>query len=101
LLVGTMNSIAGGGMLLGFPALLAAGLSPISANVTGSLVTLPGQLTSAFGYRSYLRKLPRRFLLLLIPVFFGSIAGALLLRNTSSAKFDELVPALIFFAVIL
>jgi len=101
IIVGMMNAIAGGGMLLGFPALLAAGLSPLEANVTGNLVILPGQLTSAFGYRSYLRKLPRRYLLLIIPCLIGGAVGALILRHTSSDRFTHLVPGLILFAVLL
>lgn len=101
IVVGTMNSIAGGGMLLGFPALLLAGLSPLSANITGNIVILPGQLTSAFGYREYLRKLSPRYVILLIPCIVGAAIGATILRNTSSDKFQEIVPGLIFFAVLL
>ena len=94
IIVGSMNAIAGGGMLLGFPVLLAAGLSPLVANITGNIVILPGQLTSAFGYRRYLRKLPARYLVLLIPCILGGIGGALVLRHTSNARFQELVPIL-------
>lgn len=101
IIVGAMNSVAGGGMLIGFPALLAAGVPPIVANATGNLITLPGQLASAFGYRKYLAKLPYKYLLLLIPCLLGSIAGALVLRNTSHAQFEAIVPVLIFAAVIL
>lgn len=101
IIVGAMNSVAGGGMLIGFPALLAVGVPPLVANATGNLVTLPGQLASAFGYRKYLRKLPRRYLVLLIPCLVGSVAGALVLRNTSHAQFETIVPVLIFAAVAL
>ncbi|HTB48873.1 MAG TPA: sulfite exporter TauE/SafE family protein [Verrucomicrobiae bacterium] len=101
IIVGAMNAIAGGGMLLGFPILLAAGLSPLVANVTGNVVVLPGQLTSAYGYRRYLRKLPGRYLILLIPCLVGAAVGASLLRHTSNTQFGHLVPGLIFFAVLL
>lgn len=101
MIVGSMNAIAGGGMLLGFPVLLAAGMSPLVANITGNIVILPGQLTSAFGYRRFLRKLPARYLILLVPCLIGGTAGALVLRHTSNARFQELVPALILFAVLL
>lgn len=100
-LVGVMNAIAGGGMLLGFPVLLAFGLSPISANVTSNLVVLPGSLSSAYGYRKYLRKIHPRYLFLLVPCVGGGAAGALILRNTSSDQFQQIVPALVGFAVIL
>jgi len=101
IVVGVMNSIAGGGMLLGFPVLLAAGLSPLVANITSNIVILPGQLASAFGYHRYLRKLPPRYLILLVPCLVGGVAGALVLRHTSNARFQELVPGLILFAVLL
>jgi uncharacterized membrane protein YfcA len=101
LFVGSMNSIAGGGMLVGFPVLLAYGLTPLAANVTSNIVILPGSFSSAVGYRKYLRKLHPQYLLLLVPCLVGGVAGALLLRNTPSDRFQELVPALVLFAVVL
>ena len=64
IVVGAMNSVAGGGMLIGFPVMLAVGMPPITANATGSIVVLPGLLGSSFGYRKYLHRLPRKYLLL-------------------------------------
>jgi hypothetical protein len=100
-LVGGMNAIAGGGMLIGFPVLLAFGLSPIAANVTSNVVVMPGGLSSAYSYRKYLRKIRRRYLLLLVPCVIGGAIGAVILRNTSSDQFQQIVPALVGFAVIL
>jgi uncharacterized membrane protein YfcA len=101
LIVGGMNAIAGGGMLIGFPVLLAAGLPALTANVTSNIVILPSSLSSAWGYRKYLRKVPRKYMLLLLPCLLGAAIGALILRNTSSDRFQDLVPALVLFAVIL
>lgn len=101
IVIGVMNAIAGGGMLLGFPVLLAFGLPPLAANVTSNIVVLPGGLSSAYGYRKYLRKMHRRYLFLLIPCILGGAIGALILRHTPSDRFQEIVPALVFFAVIL
>lgn len=101
IVVGAMNAVAGGGMLLGFPVLLAFGMSPLAANVTSNLVIFPGSVSSAFGYRKYIRKVRRRYLLLLLPCIIGGAAGALILRHTSSTKFQEIVPALVGFAVVL
>lgn len=101
IMVGAMNAIAGGGMLIGFPVLLAAGLSPLVANVTSNIIVFPGQVSSAFGYRNYLRTVPRSYLLLLIPCVIGGLVGAEILRHTPSTKFEQLVPILIFLAVIL
>lgn len=101
ILVGMMNAIAGGGMLVGFPILLVAGLSPLVATATTPLIVLPGQVTAARGYRKYLHKIPHYYLLLLIPCIIGAAIGATLLRRVPSNDFDELVPFLIFFAVVL
>src|SRR4051794_20113220 len=46
--VGGMNAIAGGGILIGFPLLLAAGLPALAANATCNIVVLPGALSSAY-----------------------------------------------------
>lgn len=99
--VGGMNAIAGGGILLAFPVMLATGLSPLVANITSNIVVLPGSLSSAYGYRKYIRKVRRRYIFLLIPCLVGSTVGALILRNTSSTHFEQLVPGLVLFAVVL
>ncbi len=98
---GAMNAIAGGGMLVGFPALLAAGVPALSANATSNLVILPGQLASAYGYRKHLRKVPGHYLLLLIPCVVGACIGALILRRTPSGQFEHIIPELILVAVLL
>lgn len=101
IVVGVMNAIAGGGMLLGFPVLLGFGLSPLAANVTSNVVVLPGSISSAYGYRRYIRKIPSRYLMLVIPCVIGAAIGAFILRNTPGDRFQQIVPALIGFAVIL
>jgi uncharacterized membrane protein YfcA len=101
IIVGAMNAIAGGGMLIGFPALIAAGLSPLSANVTGWFVILPGLIASTFSYRKYMHKLSRYYLLLLIPCAVGGIIGAFVLKSFTDQRFSQIVPGLIFFAIIL
>ncbi len=68
-----------------FPALLAAGLSPLTANTTSNLISWPGALSSAYGYRKQLRKLPAKYLLLLVPCFIGAIIGSVLLVRTDSS----------------
>ncbi len=101
IVVGAMNAVAGGGMLIGFPVMLALGLPPLSANITSNVVLFPGTLSSVFGYRKYLRKVHRRYLLLLIPCVIGAAIGAFILRSTPGDKFQQIVPALVGFAVIL
>lgn len=101
ILVGIMNAIAGGGMLVGFPVLLAVGIPALVANATSNIIVLPGQLASAYGYRKYLRQVPRIYLWLLLPCAVGAGIGATILRHTSSNNFEKLIPGLILFAVVL
>ena len=101
MIVGAMNAIAGGGMLIGFPVLLSLGVPPLVANVTANIITPPGQLAAVFAYRNYLRKVPRRYVLILPFVALGAVAGALTLRAMPSNNFAEMVPVLILFGVAL
>jgi uncharacterized membrane protein YfcA len=101
LLAGLVNSVAGGGIMVVFPALLAAGMPPITANATSNLISWPGALSSAYAYRAHLRKLPAKYLLLLIPCIFGALTGAILLEQTDSTEFAQAVPWLVLAAVCL
>ncbi|MGH7241275.1 MAG: sulfite exporter TauE/SafE family protein, partial [Candidatus Saccharimonadales bacterium] len=100
-IVGAMNAIAGGGMLLGFPVLLAIGMPALTANATTYLIVLPGNLAAAIGYRKYLQRVPRHYLLLLIPTVLGGALGTYFLRHTAPGDFAKIVPLLIVFAVAL
>lgn len=99
--VGAMNAIAGGGMLLGFPAMVALGIPPLVANVTANAIMPPGTAVAVGAYRSYLRRIPWRYAWLLVPVAIGAIAGALTLRGTDASQFTELVPWLVLAGVVL
>ncbi len=101
LLGGAINAIAGGGGIVMYPALLASGLTPIIANTTSSLVVWPGSLTSAYGYRKQLKKVPRVFAWLLLPCLIGSIIGSFILIHTPPATFEKLAPWLVLSAVVL
>ena len=100
-LAGAINSVAGGGTLVSFPALIWLGLNSVTANATSTVAIWPGTLGSAWGYRRELRDAEPRFRFLIVPSLVGGIAGALLLRWTPPAFFDKLVPYLILFATLL
>lgn len=89
---GFVNSIAGGGGFIAFPALLNSGLLPIQANATTTVALWPGQFTSIAGYREELR----RHLGLVIPIvvvaLIGGFAGAFTLLHNSQESFLRLVP---------
>lgn len=98
---GMMNSVAGGGTLLTFPALIWMGIDPKAANVTSTIALWPGSLGGMVGYRRELRN-SRRFMLWLAPSSVaGGLVGALLLLKTPSSTFAAIVPFLILFATVL
>lgn len=81
LLASSVNAAAGGGTLLSFPSLMAAGLSPIAANATSTVGLLSGYLASVAGYRSDMRRLRGEviFIVALYAGYFGAGAGILFL----------------------
>ncbi len=100
-LAGMANSIAGGGMLLVFPALVSLGVPPIIANATSTVALWPGAITSMWGYRDELagaRAWAYRFA---IPSVIGGLAGALLLLATPETRFKALVPWLVLVATLI
>src|SRR5262245_12975591 len=101
MMAGMMNSVAGGGTLVTFPALVWLGRPEIIANATSTLALVPGGWSSAYGYRGEILKAPRKFLYLLIPSVAGGAIGAVLLKRTPPATFAALVPFLILFATVL
>ncbi len=98
---GAINSVAGGGTLVSFPALVWLGVPSIVANATNTVAMWPGSMGSLWGYRKEMQGLNRRMLLLIVPSLTGGIIGAVLLRITPTGVFDRLVPFLIFFATLL
>jgi hypothetical protein len=101
MMAGMINSVAGGGTLVTFPALIWSGRPEIIANATSTFALVPGALSSAYGYRGEMHKAPRKFLYLLIPSVVGGAIGAVLLKRTPPATFAALVPFLILFATVL
>lgn len=99
LIAGLVNSVAGGGALLIYPLLLSMGISPIHANTTTTLAIWPGGLSSAYGYRKHLARMPGHYFWLLVPCLLGGLFGALILTRTSNSTFESVVPWFILVAV--
>jgi uncharacterized protein len=100
-LAGGINSVAGGGTLISFPTLVWLGLAPITANATSAVAIWPGSLGSMWGFRSELRQVAAKMKWLPISSLIGGGLGAILLRATPAALFQQLVPFLVLFATIL
>ncbi len=95
LAAGGINAVAGGGSLVSFPALIAVGLPPLSANVTNSVAVWPGYVGTSWGYRAELRPQGRRLLALAPAAVLGAALGCLLLLVTSQETFERIVPVLV------
>lgn len=98
---GAMNSIAGGGTLLTFPALVALGIPPINANATSTVALWPGALGSMWGYRGELRGAQAWAVGFAVPSLLGGATGAWLLLRTPAERFSALVPWLVLGATML
>lgn len=99
LYAGTQNTLAGGGSFITFPALLLAGLNPLSANITSTIALFPNQITSSLAGRKLAGGVGALSLQKLFGLSVaGGLVGALLLLNTPVTFFAQLVPWLVLFA---
>lgn len=97
---GIINSVAGGGSLITFPALVFCGRDPILANATNSVTLWPGSLAAMLGLRSELAGARPWLVRLGVPSLVGGALGAVLLLRTPSPVFAALVPWLVLFATV-
>jgi hypothetical protein len=97
---GFVNSIAGGGSLLLFPALVASGLGTVEANVTNSVALWPGYLGNVVALGSQDRPGRAQWQVMLISAL-GAGAGCALLLLTPVSAFDVVVPFLVIGASLL
>ena len=98
---GAVNSIAGGGTLLTFPALLGLGVPAVAANATSTVALWPGSFASLMGYRRELVGIERWAARLAVPSVIGGLVGAGLLLVTPEERFREIVPWLVLGATVL
>lgn len=92
---GSINAVAGGGSLVSFPALVASGLPPLTANVTNTVAVWPGYFGSAAAYRVEVAAQRTRLVALGATAVVGGAAGSVILLTAPAAVFDAIVPALI------
>lgn len=98
---GAINSIAGGGSLVVFPALLATGLSPLAANVTNSVAAWPGYAGGVIGFWPDLKDQKHRVRQVALAAIIGAGIGCVLLLTLPATAFDLVVPVLVLAAGIL
>ncbi|MEY2413525.1 MAG: uncharacterized protein QOD84_2131 [Acidobacteriaceae bacterium] len=101
ILGGALNSVAGGGGFIAFPALVFVGVPQIPANATNTVALWTGVTASGGAYRKQL-DVPKRVLVpLLVAGVVGGILGALLLLKTPEQTFAKLLPWLMLGATLL
>jgi uncharacterized membrane protein YfcA len=99
---GAINSVAGGGSFLCFPALLFTGVPPVNANATNTLALWPGTIASVGAYRKeFLKANPRQILSLVLTGIAGSLVGAIILLKTPQLTFLHMVPWLLASATVI
>ena len=95
---GLTGSIAGLASLVSYPAVLATGLDPVSANVTNTVALVCSSVGSVTASRPELTGQGPRLRRLALAAALGGIAGAALLLATPADSFERIVPFLIAFA---
>jgi len=98
---GALNSVAGGGSFIAFPALLFTGVPPIPANATNTIALWTAAAASGGAYRKRLDVARRLMIPLLMASLVGSLIGALLLLNTPAHTFMRVLPWLTLGATLL
>ena len=98
---GILNTVAGGGTFLTFPALVFTGMPPVMANATSTVAVFPGYLGGALGFRNELAGFDRRRLLRLAAITLaGGLVGSGLLLVSSNEAFSMVVPFLLLGATL-
>jgi uncharacterized membrane protein YfcA len=100
LIGGAINSVAGGGSFLTFPALVLAGVPAIPANATNNTAMWLGVVASARGYREEVRAHRHLLVAAGIVSLVGAVIGAILLLHTPPKLFVRMIPWLLLFATV-
>ena len=100
-IAGAINSIAGGGSFIAFPALIFTGVPPINSNAMCSVALFPGSMASIGGYRLELIEERKILPLMILTSIIGGIAGSIIMLKTPPNTFMELVPYLLLIANLL
>lgn len=96
-----INSVAGGGSLVTFPALIASGVSPLFASATNTAALTPGGIASAWAYRRELGVRAGMSFAFAAVSALGGVSGAVLLFRTPPRAFELIVPWLVGGATLL
>ncbi|MEU9335053.1 sulfite exporter TauE/SafE family protein [Streptomyces sp. NPDC048290] len=98
---GVLNAMGGGGTFVALPALVACGLSPVTANAVSRIALVPGAVASTWVYRRELTQVgPVPTVRLTAVSGAGGAVGAALLLTLPASSFDTAAPWLLAFATL-
>ncbi|BCE02387.1 TSUP family transporter [Marinicellulosiphila megalodicopiae] len=100
MLAGMIDTLAGGGGLLTLPALMIAGLPPITAIATNKLQSVIGTGTSTLMMFKNKKVAFKDVKLLMLLSFFGSLMGAMLVLIINTDALEFLIPCILFLILI-
>lgn len=98
---GILNSVAGGGSFVTFPALMFVGVPPVIANATNTFSSFFGYLSGVFAFRKELKGHGKEIKIIVLTSFIGGGVGAWLLLWASEDVFQKAIPWLLLFATLL
>ena len=98
---GMLSSIVGGAAVVTYPALIAAGIPPVTATTCNLTASFPGVFLAALSDRKQLPPFDRAFVGMLLASMIGAGLGAVLLLATPERLFALLVPVLLGFSTVL
>ncbi len=98
---GMLSSMVGGAAVVTYPALLAAGIPPLTATTCNLTASFPGVFLAALSDRKQLPPFDRAFIGMLAASMIGAALGAGLLLLTPQRVFALLIPVLLGFATVL
>lgn len=98
---GVLNAMGGGGTFVAMPALVAFGLSPVTANAVSRVALVPGAVAGTWVYRRELTPVgPTSTKALTAISAMGGGVGAGLLLVLPASSFDAAAPWLLAFATV-
>ncbi|MCZ4292613.1 sulfite exporter TauE/SafE family protein [Vibrio sinaloensis] len=98
---GILNSIAGGGSFITFPALMFVGVPPVIANATNTFAACAGYISGTYGFRQDIAQSASALKSMIFFSLLGGAIGAYLLLSVSEQQFLVAIPWLLLFATLL
>ena len=97
---GLVGFVTGLASIVSYPALLAVGLPPVTANVTNTVALVFNGVGSVWGSRPELAGQGRWLKRIMPFAALGGVVGAVLLLSTPSEGFERIVPVLLAFSAV-